>query len=87
MWVGFDVSCHGFVWHHFRYVFNWEKGFRGYLWKFLVIILVNINPAYQATELKYALNKVDCKVLVTQKLFKKSNYIDILDSIAPEIKN
>ena len=27
-------------------------------------ILVNINPAYRVTELEYALQKVDCRVLV-----------------------
>ena len=29
------------------------------------LILVNINPAYRLTELEYALNKVECRALVT----------------------
>lgn len=28
------------------------------------LVLININPAYRTTEVEYALNKVDCKVLV-----------------------
>ena len=42
------------------------------------LILVNINPAYQSTELKYALNKVGCKALIMHQAFKHSNYIQIL---------
>ena len=42
------------------------------------LILVNINPAYQSTELKYALNKVGCKALIMHQAFKHSNYIKIL---------
>lgn len=50
------------------------------------LILVNINPAYQANELEYALNKVECKALVTATRFKSSEYLKILEEIAPEIK-
>jgi len=50
------------------------------------LILVNINPAYQASELEYALNKVECKALVTASKYKHSNYLEILEKIAPEIK-
>ena len=49
------------------------------------LILVNINPAYQAKELEYVLNKIECKALITAKTFKSSNYIKILEEIAPEI--
>ena len=49
------------------------------------LILVNINPAYQASELEYALNKVECKALITASSFKSSNYLQMLDEIAPEI--
>ena len=49
------------------------------------LILVNINPSYQATELEYALKKVDCKALVMASGFKSSNYLEILQGIAPEI--
>lgn len=50
------------------------------------LILVNINPAYQSSELKYALNKVGCKGIITANRFKSSNYIEILNEILPELK-
>ncbi len=49
------------------------------------IILVNINPAYRATELEFALNKVGCKALVTATSFKTSDYIGMLTGLAPEL--
>ncbi len=49
------------------------------------IILVNINPAYRATELEFALNKVGCKTLVTATSFKTSDYIGMLTGLAPEL--
>jgi len=49
------------------------------------LILVNINPAYRASELAYALNKVACTALVMAPALKTSNYIDILRSLAPEL--
>jgi len=51
------------------------------------LILVNINPAYRLTELEYALNKVGCKALIAAARFKTSNYIAMLEEIAPEIGN
>lgn len=49
------------------------------------LILVNINPAYRLSELEYALNKVACKALVTAKSFKSSNYLEMLQTLAPEL--
>src|SRR5262249_15421487 len=48
-------------------------------------ILVNINPAYQASELEYALNKVACKVLVMARGVRSTDYVALLRSLAPEI--
>jgi len=48
-------------------------------------ILVNINPAYQRSELDYALNKVACKVLMTARGVRSSDYVAILRALAPEI--
>ncbi len=48
-------------------------------------ILVNINPAYQRHELDYALNKVECKVLVMARALKSSDYVGMIRSLAPEI--
>ena len=49
------------------------------------LILVNINPAYRLTELEYALNKVECRALVTAESFKSSRYIEMLRKLAPEL--
>jgi fatty-acyl-CoA synthase len=48
-------------------------------------ILVNINPAYRGRELEYALNKVQCKALVTARSFKSSDYLAMLLTLAPEL--
>ena len=49
------------------------------------LILVNINPAYRLSELEYALNKVGCRALITETQFKSSDYIAMLQSLAPEL--
>ena len=51
------------------------------------LILVNVNPAYQRAELEYALNKVGCRALILAPRFKTSNYLDILNDLAPELAN
>lgn len=50
------------------------------------LILVNINPAYRLAELEYALNKVDCRALVTATSFKTSDYVGMLNTLAPELQ-
>ena len=49
------------------------------------LILVNINPAYRLTEVEYALNKVACKALITATRFKSSDYIGMINTLAPEL--
>ena len=49
------------------------------------LILVNINPAYQRAELDYALNKVGCRALILAPGFKTTNYLSILNDLAPEL--
>jgi fatty-acyl-CoA synthase len=49
------------------------------------LILVNINPAYRAYELEYAINKAGCAALILAPSFKSSNYLEILQSVAPEL--
>lgn len=49
------------------------------------LILVTINPAYRLTELEYALNKVGCAALVSASAFKSSDYVGMLDALAPEL--
>ena len=51
------------------------------------LILVNINPAYRLSELEYALNKVQCKAIISAESFKTSNYIEMLKELAPELKD
>ncbi|MDT3677644.1 MAG: AMP-binding protein [Burkholderiaceae bacterium] len=48
-------------------------------------VLVNINPAYRSSELEYALNKVQCRVLVMARAHRSSDYVDIVRKLAPEI--
>ena len=50
-------------------------------------ILVCINPAYRPYELEFALNNVGCKALVTARSFKSSDYIGMLQGLAPELSS
>ncbi len=50
------------------------------------LILVNLNPGYRAAELEYALNKVECRALITADQFKTTHYIGILRELAPELE-
>jgi fatty-acyl-CoA synthase len=49
------------------------------------LILVNINPAYRLSEVEYALNKVGCRALITATKFKTSDYIGMINTLAPEL--
>jgi fatty-acyl-CoA synthase len=49
------------------------------------LVLVNINPAYRASELEYVLRKVGCRALVLAPAFKRSDYVGILKSLIPEL--
>ena len=49
------------------------------------LILVNINPAYRTAELDYALNKVECRALITAPSHKTSDYHAMLAELAPEL--
>lgn len=49
------------------------------------LIQVCINPAYRPAELEYALNKVGCKALILAAQFKSSNYIEMIQELAPEL--
>ncbi|MFT6286759.1 MAG: fatty-acyl-CoA synthase [Alcanivorax sp.] len=50
-------------------------------------IMVCINPAYRLHELEYALNKVQCKAIITAESFKSSDYLGMLRELAPELSN
>jgi fatty-acyl-CoA synthase len=47
-------------------------------------ILVTINPAYRAAELKYALQQSECSTLVLMQGFRDCDYVDTLAGICPE---
>src|ERR1700733_9152253 len=51
------------------------------------LILVNINPAYRLAELEYALNKVGCRALITATSFKTSDYVGMINTLAPELRS
>uniref|UniRef100_A0A8C6Z3I2 Medium-chain acyl-CoA ligase ACSF2, mitochondrial n=1 Tax=Nothoprocta perdicaria TaxID=30464 RepID=A0A8C6Z3I2_NOTPE len=50
------------------------------------IILVSVNPAYQAGELEFVLRKVGCKALMFPAQFKTQKYYDILKQACPELE-
>jgi fatty-acyl-CoA synthase len=49
------------------------------------LILVTINPAYRLSELEYTLNKVGVKALVAAEAFKTSDYVGMVQAVAPEL--
>jgi fatty-acyl-CoA synthase len=49
------------------------------------LVLVCINPAYRRHELDYALNKAQCRALVTATAFKSSDYAGMLMELMPEL--
>lgn len=48
-------------------------------------IMVCINPAYRLYELEFALNKVECRVVIAAESFKTSDYLGMLNTLAPEL--
>ncbi|HKS71391.1 MAG TPA: AMP-binding protein, partial [Ktedonobacterales bacterium] len=48
-------------------------------------ILVNVNPAYRTHELEYALNQSGCTALVLAPNFRTTNYLEMLQTLAPEL--
>ncbi|MDH3846272.1 MAG: AMP-binding protein [Gammaproteobacteria bacterium] len=49
------------------------------------LVLVNINPAYRTPELEFALKKVGCRALISESSFKTSDYVAMLNELAPEL--
>ena len=48
-------------------------------------ILVNINPAYRARELEYALNQSGISVLIAARHFRATDYVGMLQRLLPEL--
>jgi len=49
------------------------------------LVLVNINPAYRVGELEHVLRAVACRALVMATRFKSSDYLAMLNTLAPEL--
>ena len=49
------------------------------------VILVTVNPAYRSSELEYVLRQSGCRVLVAARSFKGSDYVAMVDEVAPSI--
>jgi fatty-acyl-CoA synthase len=50
------------------------------------IVLVNLNPAYRTSELAYALNRSGCRVLLSARAFKTSDYAAMVEEVRPELR-
>ena len=46
-------------------------------------ILVNVNPAYRTSELEYVLKQSGCRVLISARAFKSSDYVAMVKDVAP----
>ncbi len=56
----------------------------------LGVILVNINPAYRSSELRYALHQAGCRMLIAAPSFKTSDYRAMVAEVAdtlPELEH
>ncbi|HEY8330333.1 MAG TPA: AMP-binding protein, partial [Pseudomonas sp.] len=49
------------------------------------VVLVNVNPAYQLSELEYALKQSGCRWLICAETFKTSDYHAMLAELLPEL--
>lgn len=47
-------------------------------------IMVNINPAYRTSELEFALNQSSVNLLLAAKGFRKTSYLEMLDTVKPK---
>ncbi|WP_102107283.1 AMP-binding protein [Oceaniglobus roseus] len=48
-------------------------------------IMVCLNPAYRAREVEFALNAAGCRLLVMARRFRQSDYVAMLEELAPEL--
>ena len=48
-------------------------------------VLVNVNPAYRTTELRYALAQSGCRALIAARAFKSSDYVAMVEEVRPEL--
>jgi fatty-acyl-CoA synthase len=48
-------------------------------------ILVNVNPAYRASELEYVLRQSGCRMLISAPAFKTSDYAAMIETVRPRL--
>ena len=46
------------------------------------VVLVNVNPAYRTSELEYVLKQSGCRMLVSARAFKGSDYAGMVEEVA-----
>jgi fatty-acyl-CoA synthase len=49
------------------------------------VILVNVNPAYRTTELAHALRQSGCRMLVSARAFKTSDYAGMIEEVRGDL--
>jgi fatty-acyl-CoA synthase len=49
------------------------------------VVLVNVNPAYRAMELEFALRQSGCRMLVAARSFKTSDYVAMIADVRGEL--
>ncbi|KAL9707222.1 hypothetical protein quinque_010740 [Culex quinquefasciatus] len=81
--------CKGKISHfkipkYLRIVDEFPKTVSGKIQKFK---LVGINPAFQAPEVEYSLNKVGVNALIAAESHRNHNYYETLTKIIPELAN
>ncbi len=47
------------------------------------VILVNVNPAYRTSELEFVLGQSGCRLLISARAFKSSDYVAMVTEVAP----
>ncbi|KAJ9590932.1 hypothetical protein L9F63_016030, partial [Diploptera punctata] len=50
-------------------------------------IAVQLDPAYQAPQLEFSINKVEIKVLISTEFYKSNNCYSLIQTVVPELKN
>jgi fatty-acyl-CoA synthase len=48
-------------------------------------ILVNLNPAYRTSEIEYALNQSECRLLLAATRYKTSDYVAMIDAVRANV--
>src|ERR1017187_3703454 len=51
------------------------------------VILVNINPAYRTSELEYVLNRSGCRLLMSARAYKTSDYAGMVEEVSPRCRD